>query len=170
MADSINITLSGTPSAEPFLPTATQKAALAGTGTPSSMNKYVTDDTLATIREDVNELKTGKVFNKSYAAFLTQTGESDPVATELNSANTDYVGGIVWTRTDTGTYTGYLAGKFPVNKTICHAKINRSNLAGDEWNCDLNRVNDNAVELLVWDTSNSLTDGFNSLQIEITTL
>lgn len=46
MADSINIILSTTPSAEPFLPTAQEKAALKGVGNPSGTNKFVTNDTL----------------------------------------------------------------------------------------------------------------------------
>ncbi len=53
---------------------------------------------------------------KVYRALLTQTGTDAPVATVLENT----LGGtVVWTRDDTGLYTGTLAGAFPsATKTV----------------------------------------------------
>lgn len=102
-----------------------------------------------------------------YRAFLSQSSMGNPVATVINSSDPDFLGGIVWTRTDVGQYTGYLAGKFTNNKTWINIKPNRYSLADDEWNYDLSRVSDNALSLQVWNTANDLCDGFNRLQVEI---
>jgi len=51
---------------------------------------------------------------KVYAALLTQSGTDAPTATVLENT----LGGtVVWTRDDTGLYTGTLAGAFPATKT-----------------------------------------------------
>jgi hypothetical protein len=53
---------------------------------------------------------------KVYAALLTQSGTSAPVATVLENT----LGGtVVWTRSSTGIYIGTLSGVFTLNKTHC---------------------------------------------------
>jgi|SRR6478736_1317277 hypothetical protein len=55
---------------------------------------------------------------KSYIAILTQSGEDAPVATVVNSTDSNYLGDIVWTRNaNPGNYLGTKADAFTLNKT-----------------------------------------------------
>lgn len=52
---------------------------------------------------------------KIYKALISQSGTDAPTAIVI--ANT--IGNIVWTRGNTGSYSGTLAGAFTENKTFC---------------------------------------------------
>ena len=55
---------------------------------------------------------------QEYEAILTQTGTNAPIATVLNTAASNYLGAITWTRSAPGTYYGEKTGAFPANKVI----------------------------------------------------
>lgn len=57
----------------------------------------------------------GGATHKVYAALLSQTGDSAPIATVLENT---LGGNVVWSREDVGFYKGTLANEFPVGKTI----------------------------------------------------
>lgn len=106
-------------------------------------------------------------YSAKFVNKLSQAGTSNPTADEVSVNSLG--GSIVWTRVTTGTYTGTLAGGFGADADKFHGRafINRNSLVDDEWNCFLGWASANTVTLLVWDTVNDLTDGFNKLQIEI---
>lgn len=52
--------------------------------------------------------------NKVYVALLNQSGINNPTAIELQNT----LGNIVWTRTETGVYDGFLLHGFPIGKTF----------------------------------------------------
>jgi hypothetical protein len=54
---------------------------------------------------------------KSYVALISQLNTDNPVATPLNSGDSNYIGNIVWARIGIGNYTGTLADAFPSGKT-----------------------------------------------------
>jgi hypothetical protein len=97
-----------------------------------------------------------------YTALLSQSGTSDPTAIVLGN-NT--IGAIVWTRNSTGSYTGTLTGAFTSNKTwlICQ----KGDGSGSFVNGLLFRSSANALSLDVRDNTNTVTDGFTNLSIEI---
>lgn len=71
-----------------------------------------------TTAQDIADLGGGGASYLVYTALLTQSGTDAPVATVLENT----LGGtVVWTRNDTGIYTGTLAGAFTENKTFCFA-------------------------------------------------
>jgi hypothetical protein len=96
---------------------------------------------------------------KIYNAILTQSEDSDPVATVLQNT----LGGtVVWTRDSQGLYLGTLENVFVPNKTLVQAtnstnKINK-----------VNNENSDYIEISIFDTvTESLEDGFSKLFIEI---
>jgi len=52
-----------------------------------------------------------------YIALLSQSGTGAPVARVLNACDDDYLGNIVWGRSEAGSYVGTLNGSFP-NKML----------------------------------------------------
>lgn len=55
---------------------------------------------------------------KSYIALLNQSNTDAPVATPMNSNDANYLGDIVWTRSQEGYFVGTLAGAFVEGKTF----------------------------------------------------
>ena len=84
------------------------------------MSKFLKFFTKQQQRDLVNDL----FGYKEYAAILTQTGTSAPVATVLNSKSPNYLGDIIWTRNDIGDYTGTLNNSFKDGKTVCVVSVN----------------------------------------------
>ena len=83
---------------------------------------------------------------KVYTALLTQSGTSAPVATVLENT----LGGeVVWSRTNTGSYQGLLAGVFTENKTYVFGTFDRIQDAS----ISLNAVDVDTVTALVYQTS-----------------
>lgn len=83
-----------------------------------ALNDYVigtdvssSDATKSFVVEDILALG---VNYQSYVVSFSQSGISDPDVTEIYNT----IGNIVWTRTNTGIYTGTLAGAFPSLKTF----------------------------------------------------
>lgn len=99
---------------------------------------------------------------KQYTALLTQSGTGDPTSTVLGS---NEIGTIVWTRNSTGNYTGTLSSAFTANKTwlICQ----KGDGSGSFVNGLLSRGGSNTVTLDVRDNTNTVTDNFTNLSIEI---
>lgn len=54
----------------------------------------------------------------AYVALLNQTGTAAPVATILNTSDSNYLGAITWVRSSAGVYTGTKTGRFTQHKTF----------------------------------------------------
>ncbi len=79
---------------------------------------------------------------KVYAALLTQSGTSAPVATVLQNT----LGGtVVWTRNDAGDYTGTLAGAFTAGKVAYKSEFIDTN-NGTTW--EILPIDVNSVQLI----------------------
>lgn len=99
-----------------------------------------------------------------YGALLSQESADAPVATPVNSAAGNYLGGIVWTRDIEGIYTGTLAAAFPANKTLCFIISNNGN------KMSIDRGGDNIVIVSTYNASDVLADGqlvFTTVKIEV---
>lgn len=64
---------------------------------------------------------------KEYVALLSQSNTDAPVATVMNSNDSNYLGDIVWTRNGVGDYIGTLTGALTVGKTVFFYTNNISN-------------------------------------------
>lgn len=103
--------------------------------------------------------------SRSYRVFLSQSGESDPVA--VVSANT-VAASIVWTRVGVGEYRATSVGAFPANKTFCSSpSFGPAAIVGWEAIGKLARLSNDVIALSVMDTSYAPTDGFTALAIQI---
>lgn len=101
-----------------------------------------------------------------YLATITQSGTSNPVATE-NSNNT--ITGIVWTRNSPGNYTGTLASAFPAGRTYLFIQQGSGTIAVSK---PFLRAGDNTVNLQTWSFAGAPADGLltsASIQIIVTT-
>lgn len=105
------------------------------------------------------------ISSMQYAAMLDQSGTDDPTASV--SANNLGVT-ITWTRSSTGTYVGTLSAAVVVANIYPSASINRLSPVGDETHTLISMIDTTHIQLLVMDSSFTLTDGFNDLRIEIT--
>lgn len=99
---------------------------------------------------------------KVYKALLTQNGTNAPVATVLENT----LGGeVVWSRTDVGSYVGFLEGAFD-NKTWCSAT--KAATYEDSTNVDMSRDNVDFVLLRSYLPADTSYDGFSaSILIEV---
>lgn len=50
---------------------------------------------------------------KIYSALLSQTGTNNPTAIVMNSSSNNFLGNIIWTYFDVGSYIGTLTDEFP---------------------------------------------------------
>lgn len=81
---------------------------------------------VAALTSFATSLSSPGVQPKVYRALLTQASTSAPVATVLENS----LGGtLVWTRTNTGVYTGTLSGAFPANKVFSFASLSTVSVA-----------------------------------------
>lgn len=90
--------------------------------TPASQSVNIDRAALESNGVFLSRINDKTIIPKKYTAILTQTGTSDPTATVFENT---LGGNVVWTRTNTGQYSGTLVGAFPVGKTICNCSINR---------------------------------------------
>lgn len=97
-----------------------------------------------------------------YTALVSQSSTSNPTATVLG---TNTIGTIVWTRTSAGAYDGTLSGAFTSNKTWLISQVGDG--TGSFLKSRLSWTSANVVHLTIEDNSNTLTDGFSNLSIEI---
>lgn len=102
---------------------------------------------------------------KVYAALLTQTGTSAPIATVLQNT----LGGtVVWSRVAVGTYLATLTGAFPMGKVPTTFSILSSTTADDlvlEVKGD--SANGNDVRIVTFYTASSSDDILSNHFVEI---
>ena len=103
-----------------------------------------------------------------YSAFLSQAGDtSDPTATVLGNSLLLGAGLPVWSRTSEGVYRAVLTGAFPENKTNVDPQITQIGSVSNEFSADGMRIDDDTVEIRVFDAGSNLVDGFDDLSITI---
>lgn len=95
-------------------------------------------------------LKTGAGY-KSYYAYLSQTGTSNPVVTVFENS----IGSIVWTFASTGYSIGTLSGAFPVGKVY----INGSNVNGGSSSSGFRSATTSTIDIRNY-TSGVLANGY----------
>jgi len=101
---------------------------------------------------------------KVYAAYLSQSGTNDPVATvAFNSLG----GALTWTRVSTGVFRGTAIGLFTAGKTFVSA-VDDSDTVGVEWTYKVTIVDEDVIKVSVYDVTNTLTDNFTDLRVQIT--
>lgn len=87
---------------------------------------------------------------KVYRALLSQTGTNAPIATVLENT----LGGeVVWSRVDTGIYSGVLAGAFTANRTFLLSEPDAFN--GYTHFQQLVRASENEVNLYTLQVNNT---------------
>jgi hypothetical protein len=103
----------------------------------------------------------GAGYNR-YVGLISQSGASAPTVSILENT----LGGVItWTRTTTGTYTGTLSGAFAANLTWFSA-TNAGN-SGSLARIEFRRINNNAIQLQTFNSSNKPEDVFTNISIEV---
>lgn len=113
---------------------------------------------------------------KSYKAYISQAEAA--AAPTPRQIGTNTIGNIIWTKATTGQYIGTLNGAFPEGKTVCPpfdsggaVSLPIGNATALSNMYTLKRVNNNTVNLLVFDNSYTGVDladiTANELYIEI---
>ncbi len=113
-------------------------------------------ETVKMTAQDIADLGGGGSY-LVYTALLTQSGTDAPVATVLNSADANYLGDVVWTYDDVGTYTGTLAGAFTEAKTHCLISLDYN--AGQPGFAIFGRATADTVGIVSFDLTPDAVDG-----------
>lgn len=78
---------------------------------------------------------------KTYKALMSQSGEDAPVARVLNQDEDDYLGDIVWSRSDPGQYMG----NFNNSNNLLILILSANRLGMDEGACVIGTENDTVI-------------------------
>jgi hypothetical protein len=100
-----------------------------------------------------------------YVSYFGVSGTSDPTFTVMKNT----IGSIVWTRVNFGTYTGTLAGAFPISKTTIQVTAGYGS-TGTPTLYQVTRLSSDEVQIrcVTWNgTSWSLSNGFFGADVTI---
>ena len=101
---------------------------------------------------------------KVYIGLLTQSGTGNPVATVIKNT---FGGAVIWTRTNTGSYTGTLVGAFTEKTVVIYSSSIIPSDLGSLKNSGGGRTNDNEVYVLQYKEGLTPMDGITGDTIEI---
>jgi len=102
--------------------------------------------------DTIDTLSSGSFAYKSYIALLTQAGTNAPTAVVLENT----LGGtVVWTRSNTGNYTGTLVGAFLQTKTILMIQKQFQTFNGNQIEFAIGRNGNDSIYILSTNTATS---------------